>query len=195
MPLTVDHLLGTEWQAILGAWEQDLEEVCSIAALERRNRRSKTVRVQPDMVWEHFAAQCCLRELSAHIRHANRRDELVLGKSQQKVTSSLDALPPKPKRGDSAFEVWLRDYRLEQRAEGQQLNQLGFTTGWRVARALEFYRLPWDQQMQYQLLSKASKIQARQARKQLGKDVNLLAIEDQQYIYIYTHLLFYFMFL
>jgi len=57
-PLNNRHLrlFDPTWQRVMTSWAITMQKVMSIAALERRNRRSKSIVTQQDMSWDTF---CC----------------------------------------------------------------------------------------------------------------------------------------
>ena len=137
-----EALLGECWQRFLWGWVTALGYLLSIAAVERRNRRTRTVISKPQMTWQHYVAATLIRE-SVQISDAMAaRDYAVAGMCNVLLDEAADDAEERVKRGKSVYEVFLDDAFSECRAiGGGAMNKIGFSTEWRNEQRLNFLAL------------------------------------------------------
>ena len=137
-PPTPADLFSPLWTDIILGWAMGLEDVLSIAKIERRNRRSRTLlsSANAGLKFENFVSLSLLREFLLvaedsladdvqrvlQVRHATAQEELKK--------------PSKPKRGVSPFEHFLKECFQEGRRQGEAMHVVGFSRGWRRFGAL-----------------------------------------------------------
>ena len=173
---SAEDLLEENCQRLLHGWVRILDRGLTIARLERRNKRTRTIITQPSMRWADFVSVSLLREISA-IRDGARRH--AVQRSQQfRPPRQDDKLPPppkKPKRGLSAFEVWLTEYHSDQKVAGENMKYLGWARGFRRQKVIEYRHLAPHRRAYYQGQSNASKAAAAHARRQYEMDLRAWA--------------------
>lgn len=125
-PLRPERLFDEDWRRVLESWARVFQRVGSIAALERRDRRSKAVATQQDMVYDRFVWCVCSRKQNFVISV----EAISLDPSPSPPPPPLE--DPKPKRGMSAAELYTQDNVAEEKVLIVSAARMCFSTGWRA---------------------------------------------------------------
>ena len=154
-----------------------LDSILTIAHLERKNKRTKTLTTDPSMCWAQIAAATFNREL---VENAAQVKDMVAGTfaaladeeagqpvEQQLVLAEQPLTRPelaKPARGKSALELFKDAEVARFKTEGIAMNRLAWSREWRAETMDKFKALPTDERDAYKVHSSASKANARASR-------------------------------